>query len=313
MSQKLFGQRVLDHLSDGALQRTRAELEIRPLVDEHSLDSRTQRQLHFLFRQPRAHVTQQDIDDAILKVAMGPEKKSRVITEKERRLTAYHEAGHAVAAYYLQHVDPVQYITIIPRGQAGGFTLFRAQEDKSTTSRSEMLENIVVSLGGRTAERLFLDDISTGASGDIQQATQVARNMVTFYGMSDRLGPISFDSSGHSIFIGRDFGQTKSYSEETAALIDEEVKRIFDEAAAKCEELLRDHADILEGVVQYLMEHETMDGPDFAYYCEHGQLPPAKEKEEIPAAEPEAPAAEEAPAEEQPGEEAPDEAPTDEE
>ena len=248
-------------------------------------------------RRKQKFIRQKDIDDAILKVAMGPEKKSRVITEKERRLTAYHESGHAIAAHWLPHVDPVQYITIIPRGQAGGFTLFRAQEDKTTTSRSEMFENIVVSLGGRVAEKLFLDDISTGASGDIQQATQVARNMVTVYGMSERLGPISFDSSGHSIFIGRDFGQTKSYSEETAAIIDEEVKLIFDQASAKCEEILREHADILEGVVSYLMEHETMDGPDFAYYCEHGTLPP--KPEEKAAAVPPAVEDDAAPAEEE--------------
>ena len=161
---------------------------------------------------------------------------------------------------------------------------------------SEMFESIVVSLGGRIAEKIFLDDISTGASGDIQEATQVARNMVTVYGMSERLGPISFDSSGHSIFIGRDFGQTKSYSEETAAIIDEEVKLLFDEAASRCEEILRAHADILEGVVSYLMEHETMDGPDFAYYCEHGTLPPKPEEKAAavpPAAENDAAPAEE--------------------
>ena len=231
-------------------------------------------------RRKRKFITQKDIDDAILKVSMGPEKKSRVITEKERRLTAYHEAGHAVAAYYLQHVDPVQYITIIPRGQAGGFTLMRPQEDKQTKSRSEMFEDIVMSLGGRMAEKIFLDDISTGASGDIQQATQVARNMVTVYGMSDRLGPISFDSAGHSIFIGRDFGQTKSYSEETAAIIDEEIKKIFDEAAARCEEILRAHADVLVGVAEYLLINETMDGADFDKYCETKTLPAA----EAPAA-----------------------------
>ena len=230
-------------------------------------------------------VRQKDIDDAILKVSMGPEKKSRVITEKERRLTAYHESGHAVAAHWLEHVDPVQYITIIPRGQAGGFTLMRQQDDKSYRSRSEMFEDIVMSLGGRMAEKIFLDDISTGASGDIQQATNTARNMVTVYGMSDRLGPISFDSSGHSIFIGRDFGQTKSYSEETAAIIDEEIKRIFDEAAAKCEEILRAHADVLTDVAEYLLQHESMDGADFNYYCDHKTFPP--KPEEIPASAPE--------------------------
>ena len=240
-------------------------------------------------RRRRRFIMQRDIDDAILKVAMGPEKKSRVITEKERRLTAYHEAGHAVAAHWLEHVDPVQFITIIPRGQAGGFTLMRQQDDKSYRSRSEMFEDIVMSLGGRTAERLFLDDISTGASGDIQQATSVARNMVTVYGMSDRLGPISFDSSEHSIFIGRDFGQTKSYSEETASIIDEEIKRIFDEASRRCEEILREHADVLTAVAEYLLVHESMEGADFNYFCDHGQLPGAG------ASSPAIPEAEDAP------------------
>ena len=229
-------------------------------------------------RRKRRFIMQKDIDDAILKVSMGPEKKSRVITEKDRRLTAYHESGPAIAAHYLEHVDPVQYSTIIPRGQAGGFTLFRPQDDKSFRSRSEMFENIVVALGGRIAEKIFLDDISTGASGDIQQATQIVRNMVTVYGMSDRLGPISFDSSGHSIFIGRDFGQTKSYSEETAAIIDEEVKRIFDEAALKCEEILRAHADVLVALAEYLLINETIDGDDFRYFCDHKCMPPLPEK-----------------------------------
>ena len=135
-----------------------------------------------------------------------------------------------------------------------------------------------MALGGRIAEKIFLDDISTGASGDIQQATQIVRNMVTVYGMSDRLGPISFDSSGHSIFIGRDFGQTKSYSEETAAIIDEEVKRIFDEAALKCEEILRAHADVLVALAEYLLINETIDGDDFRYFCDHKCMPPLPEK-----------------------------------
>ncbi len=224
-------------------------------------------------RRHRRFIVNDDIDEAILKVAMGPEKKSRVITDKERRLTAYHESGHAIAAKYLEHVDPVHYITIIPRGQAGGFTLMRPSEDKSFQARSDMFEQIVMALGGRTAERLFLDDISTGASGDIQQASKIARAMVMQFGMSDRLGPISFDDSGHSLFIGRDFGTTKSYSEETAGIIDEEVKHIFDEASAKCEQLLTEHKDTLIAVAEYLLVHESMDGADFDYFCEHGCLP----------------------------------------
>ncbi len=236
-------------------------------------------------RRNRRFLMNADIDDAILKVAMGPEKKSRVISEKERRLTAYHEAGHAIAAKYLEHVDPVHYITIIPRGRAGGFTLMRPAEDKTFESRSAMLEEIVMSLGGRTAEKLFLDDISTGASGDIQQASKVARAMVMQYGFSDRLGPISFDDAGHSLFIGRDFGTTKAYSEETAAIIDEEVKRIFDEASARCEELLTEHRDTLIAVAEFLLQNESMDGSDFDYFCDHGELPPKPE----PPAEPQSP------------------------
>ncbi len=226
-------------------------------------------------RRNKLFITMREIEDATMKVIAGPEKKSRVVTDKERRLTAYHESGHAISAYYLKNVDPVHQITIIPHGMAGGMTVYRPEEDKSFRSRTEMFERIVTALGGRMAEKIFLDDISTGASSDIQQATSIARQMVTVYGMSERLGPISFDSSGHSIFIGRDFGQTKSYSEETAAIIDEEVKKIFDEAAARCEEILTAHSELLVKTAEYLLANETMDGDVFAYFCEHdGQLPP---------------------------------------
>ncbi len=228
-------------------------------------------------RNGRRFITMAEVEEAILKVQMGPEKKSKKVSDKARKLTAYHEAGHAIAGKYLKHTDPVHYITIIPRGMAGGFTLFRPQEDlENFRSRSEMFENIVMSLGGRIAEKLFLDDISTGASGDIQQATSIARNMVTVYGMSDKLGPISFDSSSQSIFIGRDFGTTKSYSEDTASLIDSEVKRIFDEAAELCEKILTEHRQQLIDVAEYLLEHETMSGEEFHYFCDHGELPPPK-------------------------------------
>ena len=222
-------------------------------------------------------ITSYEIEEAIRKVEMGPEKKSKVMSERARKLTAYHEGGHAVVSEFLDHTDPVHYITIIPRGPSGGATYFRPKEDlENFHSYSELFEDIVVSLGGRVSERLFLDDISTGASGDIQQATNLARAMVTQFGMSERLGPISYDSSGHSIFIGRDFGTTKSYSEETAAIIDEEVKRIFDEANAKCVSILREHADVLKGVAEYLLQNESMDGEDFSYFCRHGELPPKK-------------------------------------
>ena len=231
-------------------------------------------------RRRHRFINMEDVDEAILKVQMGPEKKSRKMSEKARRLTAYHESGHAVAAHYLPHVDPVHYITIIPRGMAGGFTLMRPQEDlENFKSQSEMFENIVMALGGRMAEKLFLDDISTGASGDIHQATSIARDMVTRYGMSDRLGPISFDSSGHSIFIGRDFGQTKSYSEETAGIIDEEVKAIFDKAAAECERILTEHADQLRAIAEYLLVYETMEAEEFNYYFEHGEFMPLAPQE----------------------------------
>ncbi|MGI6029505.1 MAG: ATP-dependent zinc metalloprotease FtsH [Candidatus Heteroscillospira sp.] len=229
-------------------------------------------------------VTMADIDEAILKVQMGPEKKSKKMSDRARKLTAYHEAGHAVAGKYLPNTDPVHYITIIPRGRAGGFTLFRPKEDlENFHSRGELFDDIVMSLGGRVAERLFLDDISTGASGDIQQASRVARAMVMSYGMSEKLGPISYEDSSHSLFIGRDFGTTKSYSEDVAAEIDREVKRIFDEADAACQKILEEHRDTLVGVAEYLLENETMSGEDFEYYCEHGALP---EREEEPAPEP---------------------------
>ena len=226
-------------------------------------------------RRKHRFITMDDVDEAILKVQMGPEKKSRKMSERAKRLTAFHESGHAVTARFCEHVDPVHYITIIPRGPAGGFTLFRPQEDlENFTSREEMFENIVVALGGRIAEKLFLDDISTGASGDIQQASSLARDMVMRYGMSERLGPILYDTSGHSIFIGRDFGQTKSYSEETAAIIDEEVKAIFDAAAARCEEILTAHADQLRGLAEYLLVHETIEAEEFNYFFEHGEFMP---------------------------------------
>ncbi|MDR1328936.1 MAG: ATP-dependent zinc metalloprotease FtsH [Oscillospiraceae bacterium] len=227
-------------------------------------------------RGDRRAITMPDIETATLKVIAGPEKKSRVVTEKDRKLTAYHEAGHAVVSHFLDHVDPVHHITIIPRGQAGGMTVFRPEEDKSHQSRSEMFERIVTGLGGRVAEQIFLDDISTGASSDIQSASAIARAMVTKYGMSDELGPISFDDSSHSVFIGRDFSQTKSYSEKTAAKIDDEVKRIFDSAVAECGRILEEHRDIVVATAEYLLVNETMDGEQFKKLCRDGFLIPEK-------------------------------------
>ncbi|MCL2343850.1 MAG: AAA family ATPase, partial [Firmicutes bacterium] len=238
-------------------------------------------------RRGRKFIVAVDIEEAILKVLAGPEKKSKVMSEKARKLAAYHEAGHAVSGKYLPHTDPVHYITIIPRGPTGGMTVYRPQEDlENFNSKSEMFERIVSSLGGRVAERIFLDDISTGASHDIQQATALARAMVTRYGMSDRLGPISFDSSDHSIFIGRDFGTMKSYSEETAALIDEEVKRIFDEANDRCQKILTEHAGQVRGVAEYLLKNETMDADEFHSFMDRGALPSEKRDPLPPSHEP---------------------------
>ena len=229
-------------------------------------------------RANKRFITMEEIEKATLKVLAGPEKKSRVVTEKDRRLTAYHEAGHAVVSFFLEHADPVHHITIIPHGAAGGITVYRPQEDKSFNSKSEMFERIISALGGRAAEKLMLDDISTGAASDIQQATAIARSMVTKYGMSERLGPISYDSSASSVFIGRDFSQLKSYSEQTAALIDEEVKRIFDEAMRRCEQILTEKRHLLVATADFLLERETMTGEEFKYLCEHdGELPPKKE------------------------------------
>ena len=179
-----------------------------------------------------------EIEDAMVKVTMGPEKKTRVRSEKENRLVAYHEAGHAVVSHYLETQDPVHQISIVPRGMAGGYTMYRPTEDKSFMSKTEMEENIVSLLGGRVAEKLILDDISTGASNDIERATKIARSMVTKYGMSDRVGAIMLGSTQEEVFLGRDFAQSKEYSEETAAIIDEETKKIVDIAYEKAEEIV---------------------------------------------------------------------------
>ena len=267
---KTLGEDVnLADIAKGTIGFTGADLE--NLLNEAAL---------MAARENQRFITMKDIEMATLKVIAGPEKKSRVVTEKSKKITAYHEAGHAVAAFNLEHVDPVHLVTIIPRGAAGGMTVSRPQEDKSYTSRSEMFENIVMSLGGRVAEKLFLDDISTGASSDIQKASAIVRSMVTKYGMSDKIGPISFDDSSHSIFIGRDFSQTKSYSEKMAAAIDDEVKAIFDAASDLCEELLTENRELVIATAEYLLEHETIDGEDFKYFCEHGgKMPPKNAKE----------------------------------
>ena len=195
-----------------------------------------------------------EIEDAMVKVTMGPEKRTKVRNEKENKLVAYHEAGHAVVSRFLPTQDPVHQISIVPRGMAGGYTMYRPTEDKNFMSKSEMEETIVSLLGGRVAESLILNDVSTGASNDIQRATQIARNMVTKYGMSDRIGAIMLGSGQEEVFLGRDFAQAKEYSEETAAVIDEEVKKIVDNAYRRAEQILRDNIDKLHAVAGVLLE-----------------------------------------------------------
>ncbi len=210
----------------------------------------------------RPVICMEDIETSMIKVIAGPEKKSRVVPEPERKLTAVHEAGHAIVMDALPHHDPVHQISIVPRGMAGGMTISLPTEDHSYMSRNEMLDQIVSLLGGRVAEALMLDDISTGASNDIQRATSIAKKMVTKYGMSSRLGPVSFDSDGE-VFIGRDYGHTKGYSEESASHIDEEVQEILQNSYRKCEDILKANLDKLQMISDYLLEHETMDGETF--------------------------------------------------
>ena len=204
-----------------------------------------------------------EIEDAMVKVTMGPEKRTRVRNEKENKLVAYHEAGHAVVSRFLQTQDPVHQISIVPRGMAGGYTMYRPTEDKNFMSKTEMEETIVSLLGGRVAESLILNDVSTGASNDIQRATQIARNMVTKYGMSDRIGAIMLGSGQEEVFLGRDFAQAKEYSEETAAVVDEEVKKIVDNAYRRAEQILKENIDKLHAVAGVLLEKEKIDGEEF--------------------------------------------------
>jgi len=203
------------------------------------------------------------IEEAITKVMAGPEKKSRVISEKERKLTAYHEAGHAVVARLLPNTDPVHMITIIPRGRAGGFTMILPTEDKYYMSKTEMEENLVHLLGGRVAEKLVLDDISTGASSDIERATKIARGMVTHYGMSEKLGPMTYGTDENEVFIGRDLGRSRNYSEEVAAEIDNEMRTLINHAYVTAESLLKNNIDKLHKVAEALLEKETLKGEEF--------------------------------------------------
>ena len=203
-----------------------------------------------------------EMEEAITRVLAGPEKKSRIVTEKDKRLVAYHEAGHAVVAKLLPNTDPVHQVSIVPRGQAGGYTLTLPKEDKSYISRSELEDEITMLLGGRVAEHLILNDISTGASNDIQRASQIARKMVTEYGMSDKLGPISFGSN-EEVFLGRDYGHTQSYSENVASLIDEEVKRLVQQGFNNAKLLLQENINRLHNVAEALLEREKLEAEEF--------------------------------------------------
>ena len=228
-------------------------------------------------------ITMQEIEEATIKVVVGTEKKSHVMTDKEKTLTAYHEAGHAVVTYYLPTQDPVHEISIIPRGMAGGYTMQLPSEDRSYKSYREMQEDLVVLLGGRVAEAIALDDISTGASNDIERATKIARAMVTKYGMSSKMGTITYGSDDSEPFLGRDMGHLRNYSEETAAQIDGEIKRMVDEAYQRTEKLLREHMDKLHRVAQYLFLEEKMSGEKFADIMVRDSQPKPAEPEEKPA------------------------------
>ena len=215
-------------------------------------------------RRNKKLISQEEIEESLLKVVMGVEKKSHIITEHDKRLTAYHEAGHAICFEVLSTQDPVHHVTIIPRSSgAGGFTMPLPEEDQAYRTKKYMEEYIVVCLGGRVAEKLTMEDISTGAYGDIKQATQMARAMVTSYGMSDKIGPIDYGSEGGEIFLGRDFAAGKGYSEVKAAEIDDEIHRIIETAYHQCEKLLSEHMDAMTRVAEYLIRNETMDGETF--------------------------------------------------
>ena len=214
-------------------------------------------------RRDNTEIGMKEIEDAMVKVTMGPEKKTKVRNEHEKKLVAYHEAGHAVVSKFLPTQDPVHEISIVPRGMAGGYTMYRPTEDKSFISKTYMEETIVSLLGGRVSEALILDDISTGASNDIERATKMARSMVTVYGMSDRLGTIMFDGDNGEVFLGRDLAQSKTYSEETAAIIDEEIKKIIDTAYERAKRILSENIDKLHIVAGILLEKEKIDGDEF--------------------------------------------------
>lgn len=242
----------LETIAKSTVGFTGADLE--NLVNEASL---------LAARKNKKAITKDELEEASIKVVAGPEKKSKVITEDEKKLTAYHEGGHALCTYYSKSQDKVHQVSIIPRGQAGGFTMSLPVKDKSYVSKNEMYENIVVLLGGRVAEKLILDDISTGASNDLERATSTARNMVTRYGFSDNLGPVVYGQGDHEVFLGRDYTNTPSYSDNVAAEIDNEIRTLIESAFTDAEKILNEHMDKLHVVAKYLTKYEKVDGATF--------------------------------------------------
>lgn len=214
-------------------------------------------------RNNRKAITQPDIEEATIKVVAGPEKKSKVVSEEEKRLTAFHEAGHAVCTFHCKTQDPVHQVSIIPRGMAGGYTMSLPEHDRSFRSKTQMEEEIIVLLGGRVAEKIVLDEISTGASNDIERATDLARSMITRYGFSEKLGPIVYGHDNSEVFLGRDYSQGRNYSENVAAEIDGEIRELIDTSYENAKQILLNHRDQLDKVAHYLMEHEKIDGEDF--------------------------------------------------
>lgn len=230
-------------------------------------------------RRKKKAITMFEIEEATMKVLVGTEKKSHRITERDKKITAYHEAGHAVSSYYLEHKDPVTHISIVPRGMAGGFTMYQPEKDEMHMMRSRMLDDIVGLLGGRVAEKIIFDDISTGASNDIERASEIARKMVTKYGMSEKLGPIAFGQGNDEVFIGKDYNHVRNYSESVASEIDKEVEGIVLDAYARTEEILRAHIDKLHAVAEALVEREKIDAEAFYALMEGKELPPVKRPE----------------------------------
>ncbi|MDE6088987.1 MAG: ATP-dependent zinc metalloprotease FtsH [Oscillospiraceae bacterium] len=258
----------LDDIAKGTVGFTGADLE--NLANEAAL---------LAARYDRKAITNDDIAEAMIKVVAGPEKKSRIKTEREIKLTAYHEAGHAICTYYCPHQDKVHQISIIPRGMAGGYTLSLPEHDKSYNSMMEMHEEIITLLGGRVAEKLIMDDISTGASNDLERATATARSMITRYGFSEKLGPVVYGDDNSEPFLGRDFSSTPNYSNEVAAEIDKEIRSFVEEGYAKAEKILTEHMDQLHTVAQYLIKYEKVEAEEFEMLM-RGEEPPHPENSE---------------------------------